>query len=82
MTALEACAEWLAAFRATTKKKRSANMAAILGMYGEHNAPGLSELKRATANVISVALSLSAASVEQSAELKRLRARVEELEKR
>lgn len=80
MTALEACAQWLAAYRGDGADLRTKNVAAILGMYAEHNAPGLAALTKAVANVISVGLSLAAAAAEQAAELRRLRARVEVLE--
>lgn len=78
MTAIDAISQWLAKYKADAKNPVNS----LLGMYGEHNAPGLDGVKRALANAVSVVLSLAAASSNQAAEIRRLRAELEELKKR
>lgn len=87
MTALDAIAAWLRDYQGQGADKRARNVAAILGMAAEHNAPGLGALTRQVANVTSVVLSLARVSGAQADALRgladenaALRARVEKLD--
>ena len=89
MTALDAIAAWLRDYQGEGADRRARNVAAILGLAAERNAPGLGALTKQVANVTSVVLSLARVSGAQASMLRglsdenaALRARVEKLEAR
>lgn len=72
MSALDAIAAWLAAYRGDGADQRAKNLAAVMGIYAERNAPGLGALAKQVANVTSVVLSLARVSSAQASMLREL----------